>query len=287
MREMIALAGFVSGITAVMYGWQWSRTRRRLRSRLAVVDTTAIAKSLRSRPDVAKPVARPYFLPYALAALAVTLTFMTAGMVHQAFALLFGVLCGLLGCLWEVMRVQRKLARIEVQLSDAIDIIVGALQAGAGVMESLTNAGAEAREPLRKELVELVNRLRLGDEPYAVFREFSHRIPLESFALFAATLTTHWEVGGSLAPPMASVGRTVRDRIEVSRRIRSLLTQSRVSTIAVLGATYFIAAIIWRNDPERMREFIATSVGRSLVVVAIVMQALGLVWSTWLGRVRF
>jgi Flp pilus assembly protein TadB len=237
--------------------------------------------------EVSRPVARPHFLPYALAALAVTLIVIVSGAVHQAFAILFGVLCGLLGCLVEVMRVQRKMAKIEVQLSDAIDIIVGALQAGAGVMESLTNAGTEAREPLRKELVELVNRLRLGDEPDAVFRDFSRRIPLESFALFAATLTTHWEVGGSLAPPMASVGRTVRDRIEVSRRIRSLLTQSRVSTIAVLGATYFIAAIIWRNDPERMGEFLATSIGRSLVIAAIAMQALGLIWSTWLGRVRF
>ena len=40
------------------------------------------------------------------------------------------------------------------------------------------------------------------------------------------------------------VGRTIRDRIELSRRLRSLTTQSRVSTVAILGTTYFIALVV-------------------------------------------
>ena len=48
------------------------------------------------------------------------------------------------------------------------------------------------------------------------------RVPLETFRLFAAALTVHQEVGGSLAPTLATVGRIIRDRIELTRRIRSL-----------------------------------------------------------------
>jgi Flp pilus assembly protein TadB len=204
-----------------------------------------------------------------------------------AFAGMFGILFGLLGSLVESMRVQRRFALIEGQLSDSIDIIVGSLRAGAGVTDALASSLVEAREPLRSELHEVLNRLRLGDEPALVFQNLTRRVPLETFGLFAATLATHWEVGGSLAPPMASVGRTIRDRIEIARRIRSLTTQSRVSTMAVLAATYFIAAVIWRNDPERMQNFLATSIGRALVVAAVIMQGIGLVWSAWLGRVKY
>ena len=57
--------------------------------------------------------------------------------------------------------------------------------------------------------------------------------------------------------------------------------------MAVLAVTYFIAAIIWRNDPERMQNFLATSIGRGLVVAAVILQGVGLVWSAWLGRVKF
>ncbi len=86
---------------------------------------------------------------------------------------------------------------------------------------------------------------------------------------------------------LATVGRVIRDRIEVNRRIRSLTTQARTSTIAVLAVTYFIALVIWRNDPERMRQFLGTTVGQGLVAAAIGLQALGLVWASALSRMKY
>ena len=73
-------------------------------------------------------------------------------------------------------------------------------------------------------------------------------MPLDNFRLFATSLAVHWGVGGSLAPTLSTVGRTIRDRIEIARRIHSMTTQSRVSTIAVLGTTYFIGLLMWRNS---------------------------------------
>jgi Flp pilus assembly protein TadB len=165
--------------------------------------------------------------------------------------------------------------------------MVGAMRAGASVPASLDSALQETREPLKYELQGVLDRLRYGDEPRSVFRILAQRVPLETFRLLAATLSTHWDVGGSLAPTLASVGRTVRDRIEVSRRIRSLTMQSRVSTIAVLAATYFIAVVMWRNDPVRMQEFLSTSLGRSLVVAAMLLQAFGIVWAARIGKIKF
>ena len=77
---------------------------------------------------------------------------------------------------------------------------------------------------------------------------------------------------------LASVGRTIRDRIEIARRIRSNSAQSEVSTLAVLLLTYFIALVVWRTNPEQMGQFLATSVGQWAVAGTILMQAAGLVW---------
>ena len=99
------------------------------------------------------------------------------------------------------------------------------------------------------QLEEVLGRLRYGDNPIAVFRGLARRVPLDNFRLFATSLAVHWEVGGSLGPTLSTVGRTIRDRIEIARRIRSMTTQSRVSTIAVLATTYFLAVLMWRNDP--------------------------------------
>jgi Flp pilus assembly protein TadB len=120
-----------------------------------------------------------------------------------------------------------------------------------------------------------------------VFRSLAERVPLETFVLFASTLTIHWEVGGSLGPTLATVGRTVRDRIDISRRIRSNIAQSQISTVMVLALTYFIALIVYSHGPEQMQEFLSTSIGSFFAAGAMLLQAVGIVWMSYISRMRF
>jgi tight adherence protein B len=112
-------------------------------------------------------------------------------------------------------------------------------------------------------------------------------VPLETFALFTAALAVHWEVGGTLAPTLAVVGRAIRDRIALTRRIRALTAEARVSIIAVLAMTYFIAAFVWVSDPQRMQTFLGTRVGSALAAGAIFLQGLGIVWASAISRLKF
>lgn len=127
----------------------------------------------------------------------------------------------------------------------------------------------------------------MGDDPRTVFRALANQVPLETFLLFTSALSVHWEVGGSLAPTLATVGRTIRDRIELSRRVRAMSAQSRVSTVAVLCTTYFIGLIMWRSDPERMEDFVSTEMGGMLVAGVVMMQAVGIVWIAAMSKVKF
>ncbi len=181
----------------------------------------------------------------------------------------------------------RHIAILERQLADAIDIMVGAVSAGAGVGPAIDAATVETDRPLKFYLEELSGRIRLGDEPLMVFRSLADRVPLETFLLFASSLAVHYEVGGRLAPTLATVGRTIRDRIEVTRRIQSNISQSQFSTLAILGLVYLIAFIVWRNGPEPMREFVTSTVGSWFVAGSIIMQAVGIVWMNLISKPKF
>ena len=181
----------------------------------------------------------------------------------------------------------RHIAILERQLADAIDIMVGAVSAGAGVGPAIDAATIETDRPLKMYLQELSGRIRLGDEPLMVFRSLADRVPLESFLLFSSSLAVHYEVGGRLAPTLATVGRTIRDRIEVTRRIQSNIAQSQFSTFAILSLVYLIALIVWRNGPEPMREFVTSSVGSWFVAGSIIMQAVGIVWMNLISKPKF
>lgn len=203
------------------------------------------------------------------------------------FAVAFSVIVILLGLQFESWLHERKQVLAERQLSDAVDIMIGGLQAGGGVLSALESAIRESRQPLRPELEEVLGRIRLGDEPQGVLNRLAERIPLETFRLFSTTLAVHWEVGGSLAPTLATVGKTIRDRIEIARRIRSMTAQGRISIIAILGTTFFIGLVIWSNDPGRMERFLRTLLGQNLVAGAMILEAVGVVWANRLMKMKF
>lgn len=284
----VALAVLAGGVAVVV------AVARRLAARgtaLARLGEAEQAQGDESLPGPAAASTRPfvrrqYFLPW-LVGVGVTGAAWIAFRPPVVYPVAGGLLIGLLGGELDRLRVARRTARIEEQLADAIDLMVGALQAGAGLPAALDAAVRESRFPLRPQLAELAGRIRLGADPQAALRDLARRVPLENVVLFASALSVHWEVGGSLAGTLATVGRSVRDRIDLGRRVRSLTAQARASVLAVLGATYFIAAIVWRNDPPRMERFLVHPVGSALVGFAVVFQAVGVVWAAAVSRVRY
>jgi len=181
----------------------------------------------------------------------------------------------------------RYIAKLERQLADAIDIMVGALSAGGAVGPAIDAATSETERPLKPYLQEVAGRIRLGEEPVSVFRSLADRVQLETFLLFSSSLAVHYEVGGRLAPTLATVGRTIRDRIQITRRIESNIAQSQFSTFAILGLIYLIAVIVWRNGPQPMEEFVTSSVGSWFVSGSIIAQAVGIAWMNLVSKPRF
>ncbi len=194
---------------------------------------------------------------------------------------------GLLSGQVETFLAGQASAKLETQLADAIDIMIGAVGAGASVGAAIEAAIAETREPLRPYLEEIAGRIRLGDEPVDVFRSIAKRVPLETFLLFTSAMAVHWEVGGKLTSTLTTVAHTIRDRIEISRRIRSNTAQSQFSTIAIVGLTYFIAVVVWQNGREQVSEFVSSSIGSWFVAGSVILQAVGIVWMNMISKPRY
>ncbi len=285
MTQLLTILGLAWGLGMIVYTWRLARLRELARQRMAgmhVVPTDVVAAPAEDRPFAR----RHLFVPWIVATVVVAVL---NGLLRLdlVFSLALGAMVGFLGGLLDGMWLARQETLIEQQLSAAIDLMVGALYAGASVPSAVEIALRETKRPLAPQFEEVLGRLRYGDNPIAVFRGLARRVPLDNFRLFATSLAVHWEVGGSLAPTLATVGRTIRDRIEIANRIHSMTTQSRVSTIAILGTTYFLGLLMWRNDPQRMEEFLTNSVGKLLVSGALVLEAVGIVWAAHIGKVKF
>jgi len=292
MNPALPIAGGAVALT--MIGWAWSRIAQRRLALERLFETDA--KSSRIAADEAfeddtverwKPwLKRHRWIPVSAATITGFTLYFAAGLATPFFVAAT-LLVALLGLQLESWLAARRSTKLELQLADAIDLMVGALGAGAGASAALEAALSESSKPLHPVLDEVLSRIRLGDDPQHVFNMLTHRVPLETFLLFASTLAVHWEVGGTLAPTLGTVGRTIRDRIELGRKIHSSSVQAQISVVAVLFVTYFIAGIIWRTDPARMSDFLATSLASWLVAGTIILQGVGIVWMSYISRPRF
>ncbi len=203
------------------------------------------------------------------------------------YSVALGVILGVCAYLFEGWRHAQNQIKLETQLANSLDLMVASLGAGSGLMSAIEGAAHEAGKPLKPELQETLGRIRFGETPKQVFEDLAERVPLEAYRLFAFTMAVHGETGGSLAPTLATVGRTIRDRIEIGRRIRAQSTQAQASVIGIVLITYFLGAMMWRTNPAGFEEFLSHPVGSNIIAAAIVLQAIGLLWITRLTQLRF
>jgi tight adherence protein B len=285
MFEAALILGWFVAVALVAAGWQSVR-RRELAWQRMEQSGEAGAGDIRPAPAGRRLRRRWIWVPWAIALAAVALAWLLFGL-SAPYLLAIGLMIGLLASQVEVFATGQIATKLEQQLADAIDIMIGAVGAGASVNAAIEAARVESPRPLRPYLEEIAGRIRLGDDPGEVFRSLAERVPLETFLLFTSALSVHWEVGGRLTSTLTAVARTIRDRIEISRRIHSSTAQSQFSTIAIIGLTYFIAAIVWRNGPEEMHEFVTSTVGSWFVAGSVILQAIGIVWMNFISRPRF
>lgn len=277
------VALFVFLVVTALWLYRRARHRALVLERVSV-ETSEEAQSVRSREIRSILVRRPW-LPVALGVIAALVMRIGVGM-ELPLAIAFAFVFGSVSWIVEDFLYGRKEIRVEEQVADAIDILVSALRAGTGLVDGMTIAANEARAPMKRVLEEIVNRLRLGDDPEIVFRDFARRVPLESAELLAFTLTVHWNVGGSLAPALGTVGQGTRHRIEFSRRVRSQATEGRASVVGMLAITYLLALLMWKAYPERFDVFFASSIGVGMTSAVVILEGIGLVWMSLLTRIK-
>ena len=274
--------------TGVLYLWYGHRVRRLADQRLAsMIGPVEVAET----SDEPRRTIRAFPARYRMVAPATGVVgggalWLMIGMpieVAAAAGLLFGVFAHLV----EDFIAGQQAAAIEAQLAAAIYLMVGSLRAGASLLAAFESALEEVGPPLRPYFQEVAGRIRLGDDPRSAVTDLQRSVPLETFRLFATSLAVHWEVGGSLATTLSTVGQTVRDRIELSRRVQAQGVEAQASVAVVLAIAYVLAFLMWRTNPDRLEAFVQTGIGTVIVAGVITLQAIGLVWMSRLNRSSF
>lgn len=185
------------------------------------------------------------------------------------------------------LRRASRFRNIQSQLADVLDLMARAIRAGESLEQAITLVGQRAAEPLGLEFRRCARHLQMGLSVSAAMRSLVHRLPLMDVRILATTLSVHRQAGGNLTLTLERMARVVRDRMVYRQQMRSVTAAGRFSAmlIATVGPLLFLYMFTFQRDYAS--KLLELPLGNILLVIAVVLEVMGLVWISRLIRTEY
>lgn len=174
------------------------------------------------------------------------------------------------------MQADKKRAKFQNQLPDAIDLMVSILKSGHSVPRSIRSVAEEMPAPCGSEFNDIFNRMSLGQTlPDALARTVERYSSFELDMLRRAT-AIQIEVGGSLSELLDKTNATLRQRIKLKGQVNVLTAQSRLSAWIIGLMPLFVVVGFQLINPDYMSPLTDTNIGKLLLFAAAFLMVTGI-----------
>lgn len=196
------------------------------------------------------------------------------------FDLLISLAIGLLlSCLpWMVLIARRSMFRRKFtqQLPDAIDLMVSVLRSGHSIPQAVKTISQEIADPCGAEFKEVLQRMNLGQPLSHAITYSCEKLESDELDLIRRAIAIQSEVGGSLAELLDKTNSTLRQRLKLVQRVGILTAQSKLTAIIVGLLPVVLAIALQFISPGYLDPLVTSSIGKTLLAVAVVLELIGL-----------
>ena len=169
----------------------------------------------------------------------------------------------------------RRLGEIQRQLPDALELIGRALRAGHALFVGMKMVGSEMRDPIAGEFQRGFDEISMGVSVPESLGHMADRVELMDVKFFVTSVNIQRETGGNLGEIVDSLGRLIRKRFELKKKVRALSADGRISAIVLMSLPFGMAVIFYFINPEYLMPLFTDPMGQKMVAGAAIMMILG------------
>jgi tight adherence protein B len=167
------------------------------------------------------------------------ITLLLLGWVFSGY-LAGGLLLSLFGWIGPGMYLKQAQANrsrnFAAQLPDMLNLLVGSLRAGYGLLHACNVVKDEMPSPISTEFSRVIKEVSLGFSINSALDHMVDRLNDEDLSLIVTSIHVQNEVGGSLADVLDSISGTIRERIKIKGQIRVMTSQQRATGWMLTGS---------------------------------------------------
>lgn len=188
---------------------------------------------------------------------------------------------------WYVLRRRaRRLAKLEQQLPDALDLLTRALRAGHAFGSGLQMIGEEMAEPIASEFRFVHDEINFGVSMEQALSNLGMRVPITDLRYFVVAVLIQRDSGGNLTEVLANLSRLIRQRLKLFWHIRILSAEGRLSAWVLALMPFALAALMNTFNPEFMAPLWTDPIGIAIVRNMLLMMAFGILVLRKITRIR-
>ena len=169
----------------------------------------------------------------------------------------------------------RYVRKFDEQLTDALGTMSNALRAGFSISQAFESVAESDMHPISDEFALLLQQMRVGMSFDDALASLDKRIGSDDLTLVVTAIDIARKTGGNLTEIFDSISETIRARMRIERKVRTLTAQGKLQGIIVSLMPFFLCGVMTVMKPGMMIPFLTSLNGIVCLAGASVMVMIG------------
>ncbi|HEY3267587.1 MAG TPA: type II secretion system F family protein [Armatimonadota bacterium] len=169
----------------------------------------------------------------------------------------------------------RRMARFELSLPDALDLMAASLRSGHGFQRALQVTSEDMPRPVSDEFALAVQDISLGNSVEEALAGIYYRVPTYEMELITTAVGIQLQVGGNLSEILQKIAETLRERQRIKGEIATLTAEGKLSAIVVFLMP--IALFAWLTNVGYLHDMLVDDFGHLLLLGAGLSEVIGMI----------
>ncbi len=201
-------------------------------------------------------------------------------------------IAGMIGGMFAILMVlhfrrKRRMHLIQEELPEMIDLLARSTHAGASLEQAVSIVGEETKGPLSFEFRRCARQLDMNLSVPSVMKSLSNRIQLIDLKILTSTLMLYRKTGGNLPANLERMAGVIRDRINYRRQMKASTGAGRASALLMTVVAPVAFIILMVAFPDHVSNLYTDPIGNILLLIAIVLEVIGIIWVSALLRTEY
>ena len=170
---------------------------------------------------------------------------------------------------------ERRRAKFNAQLPEALATMSNALRAGFSISQAFDSVVEQGDAPMSEEFAILQQQLKVGMGFDAALESLSQRVGSDDLTLVTTAILISRKTGGNVTEIFDKISETIRGRMRIERKVKSLTAQGRLQGIVVSLMPIFLGVVMTIIRPGLMIPFLMSVSGLVCIAGMVALVAVG------------